>query len=202
MIAEQTPISTETLINFGILLFHMEQKAYNIAPLLLRDRTHVRSIARELHTNNTTVSRTMKALEADNVVSFRAEGKNKTYELKKSIEARAFVLAAEQEQLPKAIKKYPQLRNIVEFVQGEKQIALAILFGSYAKGTPTQESDIDLFIETKKLSLKRELELLNTKLSVTIGTFSPQSALGREIIKHHVILKGVELFYEKNQVFG
>ena len=78
-----------------------------------------------------------------------------------------------------------------------KKIGLALLFGSYAKNTAHNKSDIDLYVETENLGLKKELENLNSKISVKIGKFNRDSLLIKEIIDNHVIIKDFEKYYEK-----
>jgi predicted nucleotidyltransferase len=106
----------------------------------------------------------------------------------------------EKYKLLKTLEKYPYLRSIIEKIQKDKKIKLAILFGSYAKGLAKQDSDIDIYIDTTNKT-KKELEALDTKLSIKIGKFNSSSLLAKEIIKNHIILKGVEEFYEKNNLF-
>ena len=79
---------------------------------------------------------------------------------------------------------------------------MAIIFGSYAKGLAHKDSDIDVYIETTNLQLKKDIEQLNTKLSVKIGKYNSTNILIQEIEKNHVIIKGVEQYYEKNKFFG
>src|SRR3989338_1455082 len=82
-----------------------------------------------------------------------------------------------------------------------KRIKLAVLFGSYAKGIAKLESDIDIYIDTANKTIKGELSLINSKLSIKIGDYNKSNLLIREIEKNHVILKGVEEYYEKNKFF-
>ncbi len=79
---------------------------------------------------------------------------------------------------------------------------MAILFGSYAKLIAKKQSDIDLYIDTDDKKIKKDVELINTKLSVKIGRYDKDNLLIKEIEKNHVIIKGVELFYEKNKFFS
>ena len=74
---------------------------------------------------------------------------------------------------------------------------LIILFGSYAKGLARKDSDIDIYIETKNRNVKKEIEDIHTKINVKIGTFDSNSSLIKEIIKDHIIIKGIEDFYDK-----
>ena len=175
----------------------MSQKYYKIIDCLLQKENHIRGLAKELKTNQTTVARKIKELHERNVVDYRQEGRNKVYFLKKSLEAFQMVLIAEHYKLFEILKKYPYLRKIFQEIKKDRRIRLAILFGSHAKEIATKESDIDIFIETKKKAIKKEVEGLNSKLSVKIGSFNTKNLLRREIEKNHVIIKGVELYYEK-----
>src|SRR3989338_8697139 len=109
---------------------------------------------------------------------------------------------AEHYKLIQSIKEYPLLRNIILNIKANPKIKLAILFGSYAKGLAHKDSDIDIYIETTSKELKKELEQLNLKASVKIGKYNPDSLLIKEIKKNHVIVKGVEQYYEKSRFFG
>ncbi|MEA3342861.1 MAG: nucleotidyltransferase domain-containing protein, partial [archaeon] len=100
-----------------------------------------------------------------------------------------------------AIKKYPRLRKIIDKIKENKRISLAVIFGSYAKGTATKQSDIDLYIETEDRKIKELAELIDTKLSVKTGLYDRKNILIKEIEKDHIIIKGVEKFYEKNEFF-
>lgn len=83
-----------------------------------------------------------------------------------------------------------------------KKIDLAILFGSYVKGIAHKDSDIDIYIDTRNNKLKEEVELIDSKISVKIGSYNQESILIKEIEKNHMIIKGVERYYEKNKFFG
>ena len=53
----------------------------------------------------------------------------------------------------------------------------------------------------KKKHEKNKIKELNSKLSIKIGDFDVNSLLIKEIIKNHVIIRGVEEFYTKNKFF-
>ena len=72
-----------------------------------------------------------------------------------------------------------------------------MLFCSYAKGLAKKDSDIDIYIETKNRNVKKSIEDIHSKISVKIGIFDIKSLLIKEIIKDHIIIKGIEVFYEK-----
>lgn len=184
--------------NIGKKNYHMVKNITNEIVLLLSgNNLHTRALAKELNTNHVTVINKLKSLMVENVVDFKQKGKNKIYFLKKSVEAKNYVIMAELYKLNKMIRIYPTLRKIIEAIKRHSKIKLAILFGSYAKGIAKRDSDIDIFIETRDRNLKKELQLLNSKLSVKIGNYNRANLLIREIEKNHVIIKGVELYYEK-----
>lgn len=183
-------------------MFHVEQNvSIQIVALLLRGDSHPRKLAKELGISHTTVLRKLKGLLDGNVVDFRIEGKNRVYFLKKTIEARVHAYMAEWYALGDLIEEAPHLRSIVRAVAEREDIPLAVLFGSYAKGTADRKSDIDLYIETDDREVKRELQRAHLRLSVKIGPWDPENLLIQEIVKNHVILKGVERFYEETRVF-
>lgn len=181
----------------------MEQKDYKLEIVneLLNNENHIRGLAKKLNTNHMTIVRKAKELAKDNAVDYKQEGKNKTYFLKKTIEAKNYAFSAENYKLNKLLKKYPALRGIVEKIQKNRKITLAILFGSYAKGISKPDSDIDVYIYTSDKKIKEEVSLIDSKLSIKIGDYNKSSLLIKEIVKNHVIIKGVEQYYDKNKFF-
>ena len=181
----------------------MEHKDYKVEIVneLLNGENHIRGIAKNLNTNHMNIARKVRELSKENVVDYKKNGKNKTYFLKKTIEAKSNVFSAENYKLNKLLRKYSNFRRIVEKIQKDKRIKLAILFGSYAKGIAKNDSDIDIYIETTNKKIKEEIALIDSKISVKIGEYNKSNLLIREIERNHVILKGVEIYYEHNKFF-
>ena len=102
----------------------------------------------------------------------------------------------------KSDQRGPHLRSVIRTIQERKDIPLAILFGSYAKGTADRKSEIDVYIETDNREVKVELERSNSRLSIKYGPWDPDNLLIQEIVKNHVVLKGVERYYEKTKFFA
>ena len=182
----------------------MEQKDYKleIVLLLLKQRSYAREIARKLETNHMMIIRKLKELFEKNVIDCHFEGKNKIYFLKKTAEAKNHVFIAETYNLLRLIEKYPSLRIVLEKIQENKKVKMALLFGSYAKGLAKEGSDIDIYIDTEDRELKKGLSKIDSKLNIKIGGFTLSSLLIREIIKNHIIIKGAEIYYEKNKIFS
>ena len=181
----------------------MEQKDYKLEIInaLIGMRWHVRGLAKHLGTNHMILFRRFKELYNENVLDYKKEGKNKIYFLKNTPEAKAYIFMAENYKLNQLLKEYSNLRNIIEKIQKNKKIKLAIFFGSYAKATAKKNSDIDVYIETNDKKIKQDLERINSKLNVKIGKYDRKSLLIREIEKNHIIIKGTEVFYEKYKFF-
>lgn len=177
-------------------MLHMSQINYNIILDLIKQDNHIRGIANHLNTNQTTIARKVKELEEQNIIDYRNEGKNKVYFIKETLEKTIYVKIIEQNKILNAIKKYPKIRQISEKINSNKQIKLAIIFGSYAKNNIDKNSDIDIYIETESIEIKKMIELIDSKLSVKIGKFDINSILAKEIIKDHIILKGIDRYYE------
>jgi len=181
---------------------HVQQNLTNeIVALLLKEDLHTRAIAERLASNHATVLRRLRELTADNIMDSRTEGKNKVFSIKRTIEGRNAAMIAEIQRQSLVVSRYPVLRRTVRALQEMPEIHLALLYGSYAKGLATKSSDIDLFIESLDTSLKKRLEQRHSSLSVKIGGFDPKDLLIREIIKDHVIIKGVEVYFDKTGFF-
>ncbi|KYC51636.1 MAG: Nucleotidyltransferase domain protein [Candidatus Methanofastidiosum methylothiophilum] len=175
---------------------------YDIVLILLKEESHIREIARKLKTNQTLVKRRLDELYKENLVDYKVEGKNYTYFIKKSLEARSLVIISESYNLMLFLKKYPKLKSIIKKIIDKENIHMAIIFGSYAKGISSESSDIDIFIETEDYTIKKEIELIDSRLSVKIGRYDRENLLIKEIESNHVIIKGIERFYDKNRFFG
>jgi len=180
----------------------MEQKDYvlEIVKFLTNGGNHVRGLARGLGTNPMMVGRKIKYLVENNVVDLELRGRNNFYFLKSTPEARAFVLMSEEYSLVLFLKEHLFLREIIEKIQKDKRVKMAFVFGSYVKNLNKKGSDIDFFLVTNNLSVKKEFESLDSRFSVKIGEYDLENNLVKEIDRAHVLIKGGEFYYEK--IFG
>ena len=169
----------------------------SIVESLLKSNSHVRGIAKRLAESHSTILRKLNNLKKENVVDSRREGKNRVFYLKQNLISRTYILQAELHKLAKLLRKHPELAVIFrEILQGSSE-KLIVLFGSYAKGLEKKESDIDIYIETESRNVKKTVEGIHSKINVKIGAFDIESPLIKEIIKDHIILRGIEAFYDK-----
>ena len=174
---------------------------FEIILTLLKNESHLRGIAKQLSGSHSTVLRKLEKLLSENVLDYRVEGRNKVFFIKKNLQAKSYVFNAERYKLIKLINEYPELSIIIEDILKKVEEKLVVLFGSYAKFIAKKDSDIDVYVETRSRKVKENIESVYSKVKVKIGDFSLDSALIKEIIKNHVILKGVEEFYEKIKFF-
>lgn len=187
-------------------MIHMVQNKNNleleVMLVLIRNETHLREIARILNESHSTILRKINLLVKENVLDYKKEGKNKIFFIRDNLKAKNYIYSAEIYKLNKLLKKYPEFTIIFEDIKKNSSKGMIILFGSYAKGIPKENSDIDVYIETKDNKIKDKLKELHSRLSVKIGPFDTKSLLIKEIIKNHIIIRGLEDFYAKNEFFA
>jgi predicted nucleotidyltransferase len=163
--------------------------------LLQKLKMHQRELERVLGVNQTNIRRALIKMEKENLIDKKNVGKSKIYFIKDSLEASIFSRISESYKLLKIIEN-SEIRKVVSELLKNKKVKLAILFGSYAKNLAHKGSDIDIYIETNNQSIKKEIESINSKISVKIGKFNKNNFLMKEIINNNVIIKGVERYYE------
>jgi len=186
-------------------MIHMVQNRDNldleIILLLLKGENHLRSIAKQLNESHSTVLRKLNKLLDENILDYKTVGRNKVFSIRKNLQAKNYVFNSERYKLIKLIKQYPELGIIIEDFLKKTNEKFIVLFGSYSKFIAKKNSDIDLYIETRNKKIKEETESIHSKIKVKIGDFDLNSSLIKEIVKNHVILRGVEDFYEKIKFF-
>jgi len=180
----------------------MVQKRDNIelkiVVILIKNNMHIRGIAKTLRESHSTIFRKLEKLEKLNVVDSRVEGRNKVFFLKDTVLSRNYKIQSEINNLNEFIGKYPEFQILIKKILKKTQGLNVFLFGSYAKPIAKKESDIDIYIETGDKKIKKAIEKINSKINVKIGPFNKESDLIKEIIKNHIIIRGVEAFYDRN----
>ena len=145
-----------------------------IMQLFCRDKTqklHLREIARQTELFEPSAYRFLNSLEDEKILKSEKDGNLKKYSIKQGIRAYLIFEIFDLERLEKlpsirrnAIKTY--LDNLPE-----KPI-FAILFGSTAKGTHKEDSDIDILIITNnKINTKQAEKEVNALTAMRMSTF-------------------------------
>jgi len=174
---------------------------YEVILNLLKGNNHLRKIAKEIDINHMTVKRILDGLIKNNILDVKVQGRNNIFSIKKTIEAKNSVLISEIYKFDKLIKFHPELKKNIREIQTISD-DIILIFGSYAKFIETHKSDIDIYINTSNSLIKKKIGKINKKFSVKIGKYDKNSLLIKEIEKNHIVVKGVEYFYEKNKFFN
>ncbi|MDD5331970.1 MAG: nucleotidyltransferase domain-containing protein [Candidatus Nanoarchaeia archaeon] len=170
---------------------------FEVLLALLKKDLHGRELAKELKTSLTRIQLILNELSQYNILDYNKEGKNHIYFIKKNIIAKTFILSAENYKLAKLLCKYNTLEPLFKEITQKYPNQMIILFGSYAKFNPKEDSDIDIYIDSIDKKVKETINNINEKISVKFGEFNKEDLLIQEIIKNHIILQGGERFYEK-----
>ena len=168
---------------------------------LIKNKSHLREIARFIKQPHSTVLRRLNELTKENIIDYKEEGRNKIFFIESNLKAKNYIYSAEIYKLNQLLKKHPKFLIIFEDIKKNFSKGMITLFGSYAKSNPKNKSDIDIYLETTDNKIKDTIKQLHSNLNIKIGKFDTKSLLVKEIIKNHIIIKGVEEFYEKNNFF-
>jgi len=134
-------------------------------------RLHLREIARQTNLFEPSVSRFLSSLEKDQILKSEKDGNLKKYSIKRNTRAYFLFEAFDIERS----EKLPSIRrNALKIYlenMPEKPI-FAILFGSTAKGTYKNDSDIDILLVTNsRISAEKAEKEANALTAVKISTF-------------------------------
>ena len=169
---------------------------YEIILDLMKNENYVRNIAENLGISHVNVIRKIKDLEGQGVVDYKMSGRNKVYFLKDNIQSRYLIITSEIYKTNKFLSQTTKFKILFEDLIESIDSEMIVLFGSYAKGSSDDKSDIDIYVESKDKAVKQKVKSISTKINAKIGTLDTSTELGREILKNHIIIKGFEKFYE------
>lgn len=153
--------------------------------------------------NQKSVSLFMKELEEQSILRSEIQGKNKLYSLNKENKEPViqFLCALEHLRTLFFYQSHPNIKVILQKALPHIH-GIAAVFGSYAKGTQKDSSDIDLYI-AGKYGQDRILEISNTyssEINIKHQKSFREDTLTREVKKNHIVLKNTEQFIrEANQ---
>lgn len=168
---------------------------------------HVREMAKLIKKSHVTLLPHLKALEEDKILISKTIGKNKQYSLNfENIITKNYLTLSETITTTAFLEEIFLTKKITKEIFNLNLSGTIILFGSYAKRTFKDDSDIDLFyleqIADKEINNIKSIgktygKVINVKKS-TLKNF--ESALRKkdpliiEIIKNHIILQNPEQF--------
>jgi len=155
------------------------------------------------------VNRIAKILAERKLISFKKFGKTFVYSLnfeKEEVKTAFFFYA--KEKLNEFSKNRKVIFNGLSRVRDENIDFLAV-FGSYSKGSPTKDSDVDILCvsssrkedekEIKSLKYETNLEFVPVVIpKVEFRKIKKENeVLWKDLVKFGIIFKGYELFYSE-----
>jgi len=192
-------------------MLRLELKIIDLMSRNPEKRFTINEIAKTLNETYSFVNRVVNKLIKDKVIIKEKIGKACLCSLNlKSDKAIALLHLNEVNKTEEFYKKNKEMKLILEdFIEKLKtkfkeNIISVVLFGSYAKGTATKESDIDILIICKKkieiTSIIRETyaqyekEIVSILMSLTEFKKQKEKPIIKEIVRYHYILFGFEEF--------
>lgn len=176
----------------------------------------INGISKELGDFYSQVHRTVNRMTENNVIMQKRIGKSNVCSLNvDSEEALALLLLYEIEKRKELFKENKQLGLVLDdFIKTmkskHKSIESIVLFGSNAKGTATEDSDIDVLVMSKAaLSIEKDVKEIHAKYGKVINPVimpvqdfvkQQEKAVIKEVIKDHIVLYGTEHYI--NAVFS
>ncbi len=161
-------------------------------------RIYASKIAKDLKKPQRNVARILDRFNQAGLINYTIQGKNKLYyfNLKDPLVVNLLVMV----ETAKSIDFLLRNKRISLMLKELMTITNVILFGSYAKGYATRESDIDLLIIGKKNRRIRETirkypfktNIHYLMLSDFKVKLKESNALALEIKKNHIIFNNVE----------
>ena len=141
------------------------------------------------------------------LVNMQKIGKSKTISLNKgSAAVKPYLAISSEEEKKEYLKKQPIISKIASELNTDN---IVVLFGSYAKGTEDESSDVDILIINKdgnsSLSFSKYELLFKKKINPIFFTKSEFKRMlrengenvGRQALKSHIILNNSEGFWEE-----
>lgn len=172
-----------------------------ILTLFYQDKSakfHLREIARRTGLNENSTFRFLKDLENSSLLSQKRDGNLKKYELQKNSQVYSILAHFDVRKL----ESLPNLRKkaIFYFLDSLKeQPVMALIFGSTAKGTYKEQSDLDLLlVVNRKINTKEAENYADAQTGMRISCFQirlPEFLDELKLKRDHVIQAAINTGY-------
>jgi len=181
-------------------------KALEIMAFFTRDinaSCYGRDLARKLKSNQRTVQLALNVLEKEKILVSKVKGKLKEFSLNKTdILTKNVLIAAEIYKFYKIVSLNFEIYQIVSDIM-KMTTGPFLIFGSFAKGYATKESDLDVLIIGKTSNAKnlklgekysRRVQILNLSEKQFLNGLKNREKFILEVIESHIICQGFEEF--------
>lgn len=169
---------------------------------------HIREIARKMEMNHRTVALALKRLENREIVRHIVSGRNKMYFLNMDNPYTKNFLRDVESYRHGRLLNVDIIRELYDSImQPPFPRTPVIIFGSYAKGSHTKKSDIDILLLGKNEKILKAVKKFELKYDRIVHTqvFSPgrfldgikeKEPLFMEILEDHIIINNQEAFVD------
>ena len=168
---------------------------------------HIRAMAKLMETSHVALLPYLKHLEKLKILNSENAGRNKQYTLNKdNILTKYYLMTTEELVTIDYLEKTFLIKKLAEHLNTLDISNPLILFGSYAKGYATEESDIDLFgigklTETLQTHIKKFEAVYGKKINLKTATAENFNAglrsgdiLIREVVANHIVISNPDPF--------
>lgn len=181
----------------------MGNEKIEVLKLLIEQETPVsiRWLAQKRKINYKSAYLAVKKLEEEGVIQIQRIGNTKACTFNPVFNESIYLAEYERRKTLFNDKNFLVLHNHLSRISPP---FIILLFGSYAKGTATKHSDIDLLVISENITpIEQELSLLPFNFHITdisyenfLTTLKNKSAtVVSEAVKHHIVLIGIEEYY-------
>ncbi len=168
---------------------------------------HIRAMANLIKKSHVTLLPYLKNLEKDKILLVKEMGKNKVYSMNfENNQVREFLSLSEKKRTLDFLNKEFFIKKIYEEITNLDLNGCFVLFGSYASGLHTNESDVDLLhigeikeSEKKKIkefgkAYKKEIHLVSIAPKKFREQLLKQNSLIKEVIDNNIILNNHDIY--------
>lgn len=161
-------------------------------------KVYGRAIAKKLNLNQKTVANILNKLEKEDILKFTREGKNKYYFLNSFNPAiKEIIKIIEIDKKISFLKKHKKMHGLFKKLE-ERSEGILIIFGSYAENRENKGSDLDVFVCGTIKEVHDLEEVHNLKINIVKSkNIGQEKSFFIEIMKKHIILKGLEKFIDE-----
>ncbi|HII15762.1 MAG TPA: nucleotidyltransferase domain-containing protein [Nanoarchaeota archaeon] len=186
----------------------MKTEIKAIKALIGQEAMTIREIARKIKADYRITHTAVKLLSKKGAISLKKAGGSLLCELNKGYRG-IEIMQAEEERKAAFLKNKDMMAIYKEIMSNAKSSFFVMLvFGSYAKGSQTKHSDIDIMLVSNDGKLKESIREIISAIPLKIHLipfseeefkrmyFSLESNIAKEAAKDYIILHGAEQFYE------
>jgi predicted nucleotidyltransferase len=163
-----------------------------------------REIARISKKNQKTVQASLQRFEDKGVLSKQIVGKNYLYTINtKNKNVIYSLIAAEIEKTREFLDNNFEIKELVADVRDMTNEPV-LIFGSYAKGNQTKESDVDVIVLDTKINLEKikhkytkKIHLITMTKNQFIKDLKKKVSLLQETILNHIIIQDFTFFTKR-----